>query len=219
MSEIRNEYEEVTKTKKDITKELEELNNSESVKRYLELIKEQEVLSEKQKELYKEMKFEEYSNCKHIILTTSVHKDRIEGRMSCSYGCMKCGVNTNAYNSEYLRRNDLDFEDQVIYDYVRNHSIRGTTCNVCCTIDLAQAIYSRIKKAHPDIDDETAIKYFKNAYVNMTYKYSNPERVENRIKRLSLSHTFRYLCEHSYKKTFPGYSKKINKYRDEMNEK
>lgn len=216
---IKDEYKSLLNTINTNKKELEQLVNDETVKRYLELLKEQKELSKNEKELYKEMKFEEFSKCKHIIVTTSVHKDRLEGRISCSYGCIKCGVNTNGYNSEYLRREDLDFEDQVIYDYVRNYFIHGTTCNVVCTIDLATAIYSRIKNAHPDIDDETAIKYFKNAYVNMIYKYSNLERVENRIKRLSLNNNFRYLCKYSYEKTSPGYSKKINKIRDEMNEK
>ena len=48
MSEIRNEYERVTKTKEDIIKEINELMNNETVKKYLELKKEHDSLSEEQ---------------------------------------------------------------------------------------------------------------------------------------------------------------------------
>ena len=57
-------------------------------------------------------------------------------------------------------------------------------------LDLAKAIYSKIKESHPDIDDETARKYFEIALDNIRKIKVNDERKVSRAKRLSLSPKF-----------------------------
>ena len=59
-----------------------------------------------------------------------------------------------------------------------------------CNLDLAKAIYSKIKEAHPDIDDETARKYFEISLDDIRNIKVNDERKKSRAKRLSLNPDF-----------------------------
>lgn len=89
---------------------------------------------------------------------------------------------------------DLDWftlEQRVMYDFLENYSYRsGIDTHVSCDLDLAKAIYSKIKEAHPDIDDEIARKYFEIALDNIRKIKVNDERKVSRAKRLSLSPKF-----------------------------
>ena len=63
---------------------------------------------------------------------------------------------------------------------------KGIHSNEICDIKLAKAIYSRIKETHPDIDDETARKYFEIALNDIRNIKVSEKRKINRAKRLSL---------------------------------
>ncbi len=70
-----------------------------------------------------------------------------------------------------------------------NH-LKGIKTNIDCDIDLARAIYARIKNAHPTIDDETAIKYLKIALNDIRNINVSNERKISRARRLSLNDDF-----------------------------
>ena len=112
-----------------------------------------------QKDLYKQMKIDEYSFCNHIWVNTLHDYDSFEGRSYNYHGCIKCGLDQRVF---YLSEQYRD-------------------------LDLAKAIYSKIKEAHPDIDDETARKYFEIVLYNIRENKVSDER---KAKRLSLSPEF-----------------------------
>lgn len=66
----------------------------------------------------------------------------------------------------------------------------GIRIEKLCDFDLAKAIYTKIKEAHPNIDDETARKYFEVSLNDISEIKVNDERKTNRAKRLSLDSKF-----------------------------
>lgn len=79
-----------------------------------------------------------------------------------------------------------------MYEFMKTHPSyrRGIYTKISCNLNLARAIYSKIKEAHPDIDDETATKYFKVALTNIRNTEVSDKRQKDRAKRLSLSPKF-----------------------------
>lgn len=108
----------------------------------------------------KKIRDEEYLSCNHIYI--SLNND--------FNICMKCGL----VKSFVLPPDYCD----------------GIYTNILCDIELARAIYSKIKEAHPDIDDETATKYFKVALFDIRNIVVNKDREKSRAKRLSLNPKF-----------------------------
>ena len=78
-----------------------------------------------------------------------------------------------------------------MHDYLEeNPNLNGIQTNYACDLELAQTIYSRIKEVLPDINDETARKYFEIALDNyILYRYDNKIKNQKR-KRLGLRPTF-----------------------------
>lgn len=66
----------------------------------------------------------------------------------------------------------------------------GIKANILCDLDLAKAIYTKIKEAHPNIDDETIVKYLKVALHNIRDTKVSDERKVNRAIRLALKASF-----------------------------
>ena len=78
-----------------------------------------------------------------------------------------------------------------MYDFMYGGVYRsGIDTKMFCDLDLAKAIYSKIREAHPNIDDETARKYFEIALDNIKNIKVSDERKTSRAKRLSLSLKF-----------------------------
>lgn len=78
-----------------------------------------------------------------------------------------------------------------MYDYLSEKDLRGKETKIACNLDLAQAIYSKIKEMHPDIVDDMAVKYFEIALDNIRNIKASEERKTNRAKRLSLDPEFK----------------------------
>lgn len=191
MSELKKEYDETTEQRVAVIDELKQLENDELVKRYLELKKENYNLYDKQLRLYGSIKKEEYDECKHILVYSKIDYDRYEGRTYRSCGCIKCGLDNSVLDKE---REWLTPTQKIMYDYLRKNHLNyfnGIKIDILCDIDLATSIYSKIKDANPDIDDETAIKYFEIALHNIRNIEVNDERKISRAKRLSLSPKFK----------------------------
>jgi len=193
MEELKKSIDNIGEERKQIIEELKELRENPIVKRYFELNEKNDSLLNEQKKLIKQFKIEEFNSCQHLWVITKSDHDYIEGRTERFYGCVKCGLNqevltkvSGMYGTEFLT-----FEEQIILEYLENgRYMRGSVIPVSCDIDLAKSVYSKIKENNPDIDDETAQKYFEIALDNIRKTKVSDERKENRAKRLSLSPNF-----------------------------
>lgn len=121
-------------------------------------------------------------------MNSKVEHDSWEGRVYKSCGCIKCGLDDSVLDK---KRKWLSFHQKIMYDYLKEKYLKGYKTEIACDLDLAQAIYSKIKEAHSDIDDEMAIKYFKVALDDIRNIKVSDERKTSRAKRLSLNHKFR----------------------------
>lgn len=194
METLKERYDEIVSERNEIIGQINALAENEEVKEYFALCKQNDILANRQKDLYKQIKIQEYSSCSHIWVTTFHDYDRWEGRSHNYRGCIKCGLDQRVfntidgwYNSSYW----LSLGDRIMYDFMNDYQYGGgIDTKVLCDLDLAKAIYSKIKEVHPDIDDETAIKYFEIALNNIRNIKVSEERKENRAKRLSLNPDF-----------------------------
>ncbi len=134
------------------------------------------------------MKQQNYETCNHILVYSKIEYDRYEGRTYKSRGCIKCGLDNSILDT------NIDFlhsKEKIKYTYLRKKYLTGIETKVTCDLDLARAIFSKIKEAHPKIDNKTAIKYFEIALDNIRNIKVNEDRKVNRAKRLSLSPDFK----------------------------
>ncbi len=185
------EYNKLVERKEEVEKAIKEFEESAIIKDYLELTEENKNLNEKQLLLYEDMKKEEYASCEHILVYSSIEHDRTEGRAYKDCGCIKCGLDTRALDLD-CDSNFLSPDKKIMYDYFQKNPFIGSLkgIEIACDLDLAKAIYSKIKQAHPNIDDETATKYFEIALDNIRNIPVNEERKINRARRLSLFSNF-----------------------------
>ena len=193
MSILNDKYKKITEQRKNISIELKELLENESVKRYFELCSKDKNLAFQQREVYENIKNEQYLKCNHIWVNTLKDYDSYEGRTETYCGCIKCGLDERViYMMEYNPDCSALTEDQKIMYKIMNDSYykKGINTNVNCNLELAMAIYKRIKEKYPNIQDGLARKYFEIALDNIRNIQVNDERKKSRAKRLSLNENF-----------------------------
>lgn len=193
MESLKKQYDQIISERKELIEQINVLAEDESVKKYFELCQQNDKLARQQKDLYKQIKVGEYSSCNHIWVNTLHDYDSYEGRSYNYDGCVKCGLDQRVFHlmESYHSPDWLTLNQRIMYDYMRNHSYKsGIDTNLLCDLDLAKAIYAKIKEVHPDIDDETAVKYLKVALHNIRDTKVSDERKVNRAKRLSLKPEF-----------------------------
>lgn len=193
MESLKNQYDQIVSEKKGLIEQISVLEENEKVKKYLKLCSERDKLANKQENLYKQIKIEEYSSCNHIWVNILHESDCCEGRSYNYCGCVKCGLDKRVFHLLESRINlgVVSLDQIIMLDVLKNHSYKaGIDTRLSCDFDLAKAIYSKIKEAHPDINDETAIRYFKVALHNIRDIKVNDERKVSRARRLSLKPNF-----------------------------
>ena len=193
MENLKEKYNHIVSERQTIIDQINVLAENETVKEYFALREQNDKLASQQKDLYKQIKVEEYSSCNHIWVNTLHDYDSWEGRSYNYHGCVKCGLDKRVFHlmERFHSLDWLTLDQQIMYDFVENHhSSSGINSNLLCDLDLAKAIYAKIKKVHPDIDDETAVKYLKVALHNIRDIKVSDERKESRAKRLSLKPGF-----------------------------
>lgn len=193
MKNLKEQYDEIVTERKKIIDQINFLVNDEKVKKYLELCNRNMDLKRLQKKIYKQVKVDEYSLCNHIFVNILCEYDMVEGRSNNYCGCIKCGLDQRVFSlmNLYGKVDLLTFDQQIMYSFMKNRSyINGIDTKVSCDLELAKAIYSRIKEVHPDIDDETARKYFEIALNDIRRIKVNNERKASRIRRLKLNSGF-----------------------------
>lgn len=197
MSELIEKYDDVIKKIDENNKILEQLiENSEDVIKYLDLILENKDLDTKKATLFQDVQIKKYDSCAHILVYTKIEHDRVEGRTYKSCGCIKCGLDNSVLD---CKKEYLDLNKKIMYDYlelrISKHlsfdGISGRKTEVFCNLELAQAIYAKIKKEHPNITDELAIMYFKIALDNIRNIKVSDARKASRAQRLALSKDFK----------------------------
>lgn len=187
MENAKTKYEEIKIEREKIEAQLLILADTETVKKYLELCQKNFELSIQQEYLYKKLKVNSYSLCNHIWVIIDNNKNNKYSNNHC--GCIKCGLDKRVF---YLMQlyHDLDYltvDQKIMYEFMRKHFVdSGTKTGIFCDFDLAKAVYAKIMEAHPDIDDETAIKYLNVAINDIKNIEVSDERKKDRAKRLSL---------------------------------
>lgn len=156
--EIKKEYDKVSNKLEEINSEIKRLEKYKTVIKYIQMNKETRKLLTKKSELYKDLKYEEYDSCNHLLVYTKIENDYWEGRTYKHCGCIKCGLDCSIKDENI---NYMTFDEKINYKYLMNHYLNGKLIDVSCNIYLAHSIYEKIKEQNPDIDDETIIKYFK----------------------------------------------------------
>lgn len=186
MINYSEKYERVTAEKVAVDKRIDFLKENEIIKEYFKLLDEKNELENEQKELFKKMKFQEYSNCSHIWVTTLVDYDKGEGRSYRYCGCIKCGLDQQTYNLiENIGLAHLNPLNRIMYDYMSKHygyEFIGKQIDIYCDLNIASIIYNEIKKELPDIDDDTLIKHFEKVYSGIKEITKN-----NNIKQKDIS--------------------------------
>lgn len=191
MSELEKKYNEVIGEKIKIGEKINLLEKtSEEVKEYLGLLEQIKSLNNEELDLYESIKEEEYDSCEHVLVCSEKNFDIYNSgatRQSC--GCIKCGLDNSVlnYSRHYMY---MSLDRKIMYDYLRSHYLVGIETKISCDLDLAQAIYSKIKETYPGIDDETVIIYFKVALDDIRNIKVSHEREISRAKRLSLNPEF-----------------------------
>lgn len=196
MSTLKKQYDDLVLERKELITKINELETDEKLKTYFELCHKKEQLISKEKNLYKQMKNEEYSSCNHIWVTTLHNHDAVEGRSYNYCGCIKCGLDQSIFPLIGGNRCEVDYlplEQQIMYEFMyggpymyADANKKGIDTTRLCDLELGKAIYTKIKGAHPNIDDETARKYFEIALDNIRNIKVTEERKANRAKRLLL---------------------------------
>lgn len=144
---------------KDIELEKSTLEENEIVKRYLQLKKDITKLQNKKIKIYKEMKYQEYDKCNHILIYSKIENDPHESRTYKYRGCIKCGLDESVLDADYT----LSFDEQIKYDYLISKGIRyihGIQTDVVNNLEKAQLYYQKLKSKYQYEDDEEFAKYF-----------------------------------------------------------
>lgn len=132
----------------------------------------------------------EYDNCKHLFIPT--YRVSNEDKQYEYCGCVKCGLNLkNAYED----RKNLSGEDELQHNYLTQtqnlikFQYITPDLKILRDVKLAHAVYKRINKYYPDIDNEKALEYLGSALYHLS-KEVNEDRKKSRIHRLGLSYSF-----------------------------
>ena len=183
---IRADFSDIDKEYRNIEKEIWGLEELPIVKKYIELQAKKNALATKRKNLYGLMKYGEYENCNHLW---GISMDEYG---EYDYVCVKCGLNYKSLRLTNRGKEDsLSFDERVMASVLKGQSfVNDADINIVCDIELAMALYKKIREYHPDIDDKTAVKYLEIALEDIRNIEVSEKRKKNRAKRLGLSKDF-----------------------------
>ena len=191
MKQEMQEYERIINLSNEIQTQIARLENTDLIKQYLELLHQNQKLLQKQKELYKKIKTEEYSSCDHLWIETITDYNFLKTPFHyCS--CVKCGLDQGVV---YLINHGkpLSFEQTIMYNFLKKHNLDNPNqinSNIKCNFSLVIALYKKIEENHPNIDNITMQKYIQTALDSIRQNENDTQEKENRIKRLTLNPNF-----------------------------
>lgn len=186
MNDLKKQYNQILFERKRLVEQIKDLEKNTKIKKYLKLCSQNDKLAIRQNDLYKQIKVDEYSLCNHIWVNTFHDYDSWEGRSYDYYGCIKCGLDESVFHlmESCCSLDCFSLDQRIMYDFMRNNQYgRGICIKILCDLDLAKNIYSKIKETYPDIDNETARRYFEIALEKIKNSEINNEKNQNGVKR------------------------------------
>lgn len=183
---IRDDFSDIDEQYRNIEQEIWGLEENPIVKKYLGLQEKKSELATKRKELYRLMKCGEHENCDHLWVISMDEYGEYD------YGCLKCGLNKKALRLTNRGKDDsLSFDERIMASLLEEHNYKNVfKRDIVCDLELASAIYKKIKEYHPDIDDKTAVKYLEISLDDIRNIEVSDERKKSRAKRLGLRRDF-----------------------------
>ena len=140
---------------------------------------------------YKEALYNSFNACDHIWMHTKTDCDSHEGRSFPYYTCIKCGLDGRVYYyMDHFKDPEFIKNGKLMYDYLTSidyyYASDGPKTDIDSNYEVIHAICKRILEKHPDIDDETLIRYIKFALYKMETVEVSGDRKISRRKRLFL---------------------------------
>ena len=142
---------------------------------------------ERRKRIYREVRYGEFSRCDHVWIVSKEDRDILSENTYQYCGCIKCGLNERVLDC--YDRDLLSFEDQVIYDYLsfcNLNSLPGMRSDLVCDLDLARAIYLKVRERYPSVGDDRLLWYVGAALNSIRNVDVSEDRKADRAKRLAL---------------------------------
>ena len=187
MSLQRKKYKECKLNRIELSNKLITLQEDPTVQDYINTLNKYEEAKEKENELYKEMKFNEYEECNHILIPTreESHISRHIRRNFTYCGCIKCGLNEAVHSFIEGKKKNLTKAQELQYEYLSKNEfrIKGIEIDITCGLALAHDIYKGIKEEYPDITDEETVKLFNRKFTELKEKYRRTEIDKPKIKQ------------------------------------
>ena len=141
MDNIEYEYKSILKEENKLKNIENELIKNDMVAKYINLKNKEKSLSNRKYEIYKKMKFNEYSLCDHIFIPIYKTHDNKHNY----YGCIKCKLNNLV---SILSTSKLD--DEIMKEFLKEIDYMSYInffkyIDIYSPIDLAHSIYNELK--------------------------------------------------------------------------
>ena len=164
---------------------------NQSVKEYLGLKEALEIMDRKVNELEREEVVQEYLSLREKREKITERVNRIKALSTEFTGSRE--YDNQLYSEPAGGLTSTQENSKIPYDtsdHLQNHKLVDDSIEFECSLELAHAIYTRLKEEYPGRPDEAIARYFTSA-LYMIQKYPVSEkRKAGRAKRLGLSEDF-----------------------------
>ena len=198
LEELIDEKESVKEEITDISKQIEELTKNDAVIEYLLLCSEIDDLYDKEHSLCDDIRTQRILNCDHIFVNERINysqefspeKQRyVNIPASSELKCIKCSLNAKRIlrPGKEMLTHLVSRNSVIISDYAKTIKLRSFEPLQYPSFDLGSAVYQRILERNPDIDEETAKRYYESAMRNIIGKDMPKAKHIDRAKRLNFT--------------------------------
>ena len=161
------------------------------IKEYLGLKEALEIMDRKVNELEREEVVQEYLSSREKREKITERVNRIKALSTEFTGSRE--YDNQLYSEPVVGLTSTQENSKTPYDtcdHLQNHKLVDDSIEFECNLELAHAIYTRLKEEYPGVPDEAIARYFTSA-LYMIQKYPVSEkRKAGRAKRLGLSEDF-----------------------------
>ena len=161
------------------------------IKEYLGLKEALEIMDRKVNELEREEVVQEYLSSREKREKITERVNRIKALSTEFTGSRE--YDNQLYSEPVVGLTSTQENSKTPYDtcdHLQNHKLVDDSIEFECSLELAHAIYTRLKEEYPGVPDEAIARYFTSA-LYMIQKYPVSEkRKAGRAKRLGLSEDF-----------------------------
>jgi len=157
MEDIQKNFEEIKKEFRKTCEQLEKLENTANVKKYLALCEKRQLLSSKFEDIFLKVLAEKYRKCDHVLVECNSDYDSYEGRSYHYFGCIKCGLDESVKEDCWCY-SKIHREMRKIISENPLNKIKGKKLGVKCDLKTAMNVYSEVKEENPDISEDELLK-------------------------------------------------------------